>query len=337
MTLLGDIDNEQIITDLRQANLRLQRQLVHAKAKTDALVDATLVGARDAMLSLGPVLPTPKPAADRRKRDGEVALWHLTDWQGAKVTASYNSEVMRERVLRFCDTAAKITDIQRADHPVRSCVIAYGGDMIEGLFNYAAQLWEIDASLFGQFATVSRLLVDVTRRALAIYDTVHVVAEWGNHGRIGSKRAEVPRADNVDRMCYEMARQLLAGETRLSWDDCPDDIQHIEVGNYRALLIHGDEVGRNGFASRNTIVNHGNRWRSGAHRWEFTDIYVGHYHVHGEESLANGEGSVYWTGSTESDNRYAGDTLASSALPSQRLHFIDPAAGRVTSTHKVWL
>lgn len=36
-------------------------------------------------------------------------------------------------------------------------------------------------------------------------------------------------------------------------------------------------------------------------------------------------------------NRYARDTMASSAIPSQRLHFIDPDAGHVTASYKVWL
>lgn len=332
-TLVEFEENEQ----LRRINRQLQGQLVRAKHKTEDLVEATRSGARDAMLSYGPVPPVAAPAKDTRKHSGEVALWHLSDWQGAKLTTSYNSEVMVERVMRFCDRAGKITAIQRADHPVRECVILFGGDMVEGLFNFPTQPFEIDQTIFGQYVTVSRLLVDVVRRVLADHDRVTVFAEWGNHGRIGSKRSAVPRADNIDRMCYELARQLLAGEKRLVWEDCPEDIQHVEIGAYRALLIHGDEIGRNGFASRNTIVNHVNRWRSGAHRWVFRDVYVGHYHTHYEDAMANGEGSVFGTGSTESDNRYAGDNLASSALPSQRLHFVDPEAGHVTAQYKVWV
>ena len=53
--------------------------------------------------------------------------------------------------------------------------------------------------------------------------------------------------------------------------------------------------------------------------------------------MANGEGSIFQTGSTESDNRYARDTMASSAIPSQRVHFVDPNKGRVTAQHKVIL
>jgi len=322
---------------LREANVRLQQQLVKAKDRTATLVEVTRQAAFDAMLALGPVDLVEAPPTDLREGSEEVALWHLTDWQGAKQTTSYDSNVMRERVLSFCDRAEKITLMQRAHHPVRRCLIALGGDMVEGLFNFPTQPFEIDQTIFGQYVTVSRLIVDVVRRALSIYESVTVVGEWGNHGRIGSKRSAVPLSDNFDRMTYELSRQLLSDESRVTWHDSAEDIQRIEIGAYRALLMHGDEVGRNGFASRNTIVQHCNRWRSGAYPWEFRDVYVGHYHVHGEESLANGEGAVYWTGSTESDNRYAGVNLASSAVPSQRLHFIDPVAGRVTSQHKVWL
>lgn len=329
-------EETQQIEDLRRALETTQRQLAKARAKTDELVAATIQAAYDAQLALGGVKP-PTKRAPSKKKGGETALWHLTDWQGGKKTTSYDSTVMRDRVLRFCDKAAAITELQRADHPVDEVVIMLGGDMIEGLFNFPTQSWEVDSSLFGQYVTVSRVLVEAVQFALAEYSTVRVVGEWGNHGRIGSKRDNVPRADNLDRMTYELARQLLAGDSRLTWEDSPSDIQQVEIGNYRALLIHGDEVGRNGFASPATIVQHVNRWRSGAYPWEFRDVFIGHYHTHAEWAMANGEGAVYQTGSTESDNRYAGVMLAASAIPSQRLHFVDPVKGRTTAQYKVFV
>ena len=325
------------VKELRQAMLRLQKQLKQSKERNEDLVFATRQAAYDAMLTFGKIPPVPAVTIDKRKAKGEVALWHMTDWQGAKRTVSYNSEIMRKRVLEFAEKAVRITDIQRADHPVKEVTIAFGGDMVEGLFNFPSQAFEIDSTLFEQYVNVSRLCVDVVRFALANYEKVTVVPEWGNHGRIGSKRDNVPRSDNFDRMCYELAHQLLQGEKRLVWQDCPEDIQRIEIGNYRALLIHGDEVGRNGFASPGAIVQHANKWRSGSYPWEFRDVYIGHYHTHAEWSKANGLGAVYQTGSTESDIRYAGVMLAASATPSQRLHFIDPVKGRVTAAYKVWL
>lgn len=335
--LTPPVEEPADVKALRSALRRAQTQLAAAKDRTEHLTEVVRQASMDAMLALGPVPPVKAPAKDRRTTREEVALWVMTDWQGAKKTQSYDSNVMRERVLRFTDKAVDITNIQRAHHPVKRCTVAFGGDMVEGLFNFPTQAFEIDATIFEQYVNVSRLLVDVVRVALANYESVDVIAEWGNHGRIGSKRDAVPRSDNFDRMSYELARQLLSGEKRLTWNDSPDDIQRIEIGNYRALLLHGDEVGRNGYASPMTIVNHVTRWASGAYPWEFRDAYIGHYHTHAEWPLPNGRGSVYQTGSTESHNNYAGIMLAASATPSQRLHFIDPVKGRVTAAYKVWL
>ena len=331
------IESEEV-GELRRALMRLQKQLLQTKQRTDDLVEVTRQAAYDAMLAMGPINPVKAPEVSKgNKKKPEVALWHLTDWQGAKKTPSYNSEVMQQRVMSFTEKAVKITDIMRADHPVNDCVILFGGDMIEGLFNFPSQAHEIDQTLFGQYVTVSKLIVEVVQYALTNYNKVTVVPEWGNHGRIGSKRDNVPRSDNFDRMCYELARQLLQGEKRLTWQECPEDIQRVEIGNYRALLIHGDEIGRNGFASPGAIVQHIARWQSGSYNWQFRDTYIGHFHTHNEWALPNGLGSVYQTGSTESENRYAGVMLAASATPSQRLHFVDPVKGRVTAAYKVWL
>lgn len=322
---------------LRAANRRLQSQLATAKERLEDLVAATLQGARDAYLSLPARVPLPTPSAGPAKGKPEGAIWHLTDWQGGKLTPSYSMDVLRSRVTTYWRKAARITEIQRAAHPVRQCLVMFGGDMIEGLFQFPRQPFEIDASLFGQWAAVSRLCIETVEAALAIYPEVRVIGEWGNHGRIGSKRDAVPRADNLDRMAYEHARQMLAARERLIWQDCPEDIQRIKMGNYRALLIHGDEAGRHGYVSAQTMVQHVNRWRSGAYPWPFRDVYVGHYHRHAEEPLANGEGAVYWTGSTESDNRYAREQSAASARPSQRLHFVDLEEGRVSAQYKIHL
>lgn len=323
--------------ELRKAIERLQRQLQQAKDRSSRLVDAVREGSYDAFLSLGKLMPAVPPKPDRRKHKAEVAMWVLTDWQGAKLTPSYNSDIMRARVLKFVDTARRITEIQRADHPVKECVVVFLGDLLEGLFQFPTQPFEVDQTIFGQYVTVSRLMVDVVRQALTIYEKVTVVAEWGNHGRIGSKRDSVPRSDNFDRMCYELARQLLQEEPRLVWADCPEDIQRIEIGNYRALAFHGDEIGRNGYASPTTLVNWLVRQQSGAYPWPFLDGYCGHYHQNQEWALPGNGGRLFMTGSTESDNRYASVGMAASAVPSQRLHFVDPAKGRVTSQHVVWL
>jgi hypothetical protein len=331
-------DSQVQLEELRSANLRLQRQLAAAKERVEDLVAATLQGAHDGYLVV-PRSEIPKPPRSASKGKAEVALWHLTDWQGGKRTTSYNSEVMRRRVRLFWEKARQITEIQRGHHPVDEAVLLFGGDMIEGVMIFPRQAFEIDSTLHTQWETVSQLVLETVEFALSIYSRVRVISEWGNHGRFGSKRDNVPRADNVDRMVYAHARARLRERAlgdRLQWEDSAEDIQRVQIGNYRALLIHGDEVGRLGFVAAQTMIQHVNRWVAGAYPWEFRDCYVGHYHRHAEEPLASG-GAIYWSGSPESDNRYAREQLAAGGEPTQRLHFIDPDKGRVSSQHKIYL
>jgi hypothetical protein len=334
----NEFDGAERLRELVSLNTRLQRQLRQAKDRESNLVAAVMQGAREGFLMAGPMPKVKGPRPDTRAHNPEVALWDLGDWQGGKQTLTYDSKIMRERVLKYVDIAEKITSIHRSDHPVRECYIIFGGDMIESLFQFPSQVYEVDSTIFEQYATVSRLIIEVVQRALSIYERVEVCAEWGNHGRIGSKRDAIPRSDNFDRMCYEFARTLLGSqEGRLHWEDCPEDIQRLQIGNYRAIVLHGDEIGRNGFASPNTIATHVAKWQSGAYPWEFRDAYLHHFHNHMEMSLPNGKGSVYFNGSTESSNRYALEQMAAAAIPSQRLHFIDPDEGRVTEVRKIWL
>jgi hypothetical protein len=334
--LEAEVLENQAHEETKAALNRALVQLRRARAKTEDLVDAVYRAASDAIVA-NPAKPTTKPKADSRKKGIEAALWHLSDWQGAKVTTSYNRDVMWQRVHTYVDKVQRITEIQRTDHPVNHATILFGGDMVEGLFNFPTQPFEVDATLFEQWVSVSRLLGEVVQRALGFNDTVEVIPEWGNHGRIGSKRDAVPRSDNVDRMCYETARQLLSHEKRLVWKDCPEDIQRVEIGNYRALSMHGDETGRNGYTSKTTFLGYLNRLKAGAYPWPFLDVYTGHRHTHDEMAMSDGIGAWYQTGSTESDNRYARDGLGASAHPSQRLHFVNPELGRVTAQYKVWL
>lgn len=337
MSIEEQLHRESELEELRRALRAAHDANTRYRLKSDELKQALADAAEKAILAQGPLKPVPAPKLKRKPGRAEVALLHCTDWQASKVTPTYNTAVLGQRIELLKRKVTRLVEIQRADHPVDECVLMFGGDLLEGLFNYPAQLWQIDASLFDQWAGTAKLAGDLTRHLLGLFNHVTVVAEWGNHGRLGSKRAEVPKNDNADRMVYEHARMMLRDEPRLTWTDCPDDVQQVEIGNYRALLIHGDEIGRGGFASPMTIVRHADRWASGAWPWPFRDVYLGHYHTHSSWAMANGTGTVYQTGSTESDNRYARDTMAASAVPSQRLHFIDPDKGRVTAEYKVYV
>lgn len=338
---LTEFEEFDDVDELRKQLSAARTKIRRLRKEDEHYVEAIIEGVREAVVSLGKLPPVPAPKVSTGNGKPEVALWHLTDWQGSKVTTSYNTEVMRKRIRLFCDKADRLTAIQRADHPVKECVILFGGDLMEGLFNFPQQVFEVDATLFEQLCIASQLVGEVVRRAQGIYEKVDVIFEWGNHGRIGDKRAAVPRADNMDRIIAELAKAWLSGPDfklpgRLTWRADEEDMHHFAIGNYEALLIHGDEIGRNGTTSITTIIKHVTGWKAGAYDKPFQDVYSGHLHSSKDIELPDG-GMFYQSGSPETDNRYAGVSMAAASLPTQRLHFIDPRKGRVTAQYRVSL
>jgi hypothetical protein len=337
-------NNDPQIVELRNALFNTQKQLAKVKKNRDDFTAAVVQAAHDAMLSAGAIPPVPAPAKDTRTKKAEVALLHSTDWQLGKQTLTYDTKECERLVKQSVDKTIMLANIHRADHPVKEVVVMLGGDIVENTTIFPSQVYEVDSDIMAQFTEASRIIIEIVRILLANFEKVTVICEPGNHGRIG-KIGELPKDINWDKLTYMFAGQALKDEKRLTWQMSKEDIQRVSIGNYKALLIHGDEI-RWGTAS--TIVRFADRWKSGAYKFfdevdkitkgfDFRDLYIGHYHQHQSWNMANGEGSVFMSGAVESGNRYARDLLASNGVPSQRLHFIDPEKGRVTSEHRLWL
>lgn len=313
---LDAVKNEN--DELRRALTASRLREIKAVRKTEDLVEAVYQAAHAAQLTLGRKPDIEAPARDKRRRKPEWALQHLTDWQYGKSTPSYSPTVAQARVHQFLTKALEISEIQREHHPVPNCAMALGGDMIEGVSIFPHQPWEVVADLFDQLFETAELLEQAVRFNLAHYEKVHVVAEWGNHGRLGKKDSGIKASDNMDRILYEIVRRRMVGEKRLTWEGTGDFYQKVEIGNYRAMLIHGDEIkGFGGNLPSYGIIRKANAWASGAVDFKFSDLYIGHYHNANNWTIANG-GRVFMTGSTESDNHYAREFVAATTNPSQR-------------------
>lgn len=340
MSLVDDAAAIDSADQLREANRRLLAKLEKAHASREELVDAVYRAAFDAAsgLTLSPVSP---PPTDRRtKARPEVAVAMLSDWQLGKKTPTYSSEVCEERVRLYADKLRRLADIQRADHPVRELRVWLLGDLVEGELIFPGQSHRIDASLYRQVAVDGpRILGDFLRAMLAAFDTVHVTAVIGNHGAIGGPvRREMHPESNADTMVYRIVEQVVKDE-RLTWDIADPMGERgwyaiDRIGNYSALLFHGDQV-RGGFA--------GFPWYGFGKKvqgWHqtigpFNDVAAGHWHQ--PASFPLNEVVVRVNGSTESDNTYALEQLASAGRPCQWLYFVDPDKGRVTAEYRVWL
>lgn len=341
---LSDRETEEPDTEeavrLRQTIQRLMRQLDDAKNKKAELVEAVRAAAYDAAQGVT-LPPVPKPARDQRRRDAEVAIAHMTDWQLAKRTKTYNSDVCAERIERYADKLIKITDIQRADHPVRELRVYLTGDLVEGELIFPGQAHLIDASLYQQVLTNGPTILGGFLRKMALhFDKVHVVGVIGNHGAIGGPaRRDMHPESNADTMMYEATRMVLRDEPRITWapNFTPGERHWYAVdyiGDTGFLLFHGNQV-KGGFGGY-PWYGFGKKlqgWKMTLDEdWQYA--MCGHYHTPVRMYL---NGLTMWAGgSTESGNTYAQEQLAAAGEPCQWLLFAGKD-GKVTSEHLIHL
>jgi hypothetical protein len=317
--------------ELAQTCAHLQRQLARAKGKSADLVAAVERAALESASIAGRGKAVKAPKRDKRP-GGEVALLHLTDWQLGKQTESYDTEVCRLRVMTAVAKVLRLTEIQRAAHPVDEIHVMLGGDLIENVTIFKMQPFEVDSSATMQVFAAATLIESVLLTLLENFERVVVHEVRGNHGRIGLK-GETP--DNWDRVVGRIVRERLI-DPRLAWE-APDNWYAIgEIGEYRFLLVHGDQVKSfGGNTPAFGIIRKATAWSSGVlEGWD--DLYLGHYHHVSQFQIPNG-GRVFMTGSTESGSEYAREFVSAKGKASQRLHFVDPRAGRVTAEYVIWL
>ena len=312
------IQLESNLIELKKALLHSQRAEAKAKFKTANLIDAVYEAAANSLLST----PRPKiipPVKDTRKGKPEVALVHLTDWQAGKKTVSYDIPALSSRIEEMIKKVLSLTEIQRAHHPVRECVVMLGGDMVEGVSIFPGQQYEIGAHLYEQMFEVVRIIEGAIRSLAQSFEKMTVVCEFGNHGRLG-KKGEMPAGDNIDRMAYQIAANNCKDIKHVKWQMSDDWYQIFHIGKYKVLLVHGDEIGSFG-----NILRKVSAWSTGVVE-PFNDCYMGHFHTPTALTMANG-GRIFVTGSPESHNEYARTFIAAVGKPSQRIHFVDQIKG----------
>lgn len=335
-----EVQASQTVDELKAKNIRLARQLHETKHKQADYLSTLWSAVTDSIN--GQVIRPVKAPPVRKAGTGkpEVAIALLSDLQTGKITPTYNSKICAERVARYADKIIELTRIQEKDHPVRKCVVAGLGDMVEGVDIFPGQQWLIDSTLYTQLLdTTPVIVVDFIRRLLTYFDEVVLEAVDGNHGRIGRKGQYGPM-DNADRMVYRIVQMMLRDEPRFSMNMTDPEGERnwyriMELGNYRALLFHGDQIKPTMGFPYYGLGKKIQGWGSGGlgPGVEFTDAFLGHWHQ--AASIPLNHLDVYVNGSTESSNTFAQEYLAAQSLPKQWLLFCNPEKGRITATYKV--
>jgi hypothetical protein len=348
MGIAGDVKAQQEIARLKSHGARLLRQLDDAKRIKESMVAAVYKAARDAAESVDyePVKP---PTRDRRDEAPETAVVLMSDWQLAKKTPTYSTAICAKRVDEHITKVMRLTDIQRADRPIKKCVVALGGDMVEGELIFPGQEYRIDGSLFRQVMLDGpEILGNALRRLLNYFEEVEVHDVIGNHGALGGPvRKSYHPESNADAMMYHATWAQLKGETRLKWTPTyiPGErawYKVFQIGRNGYFLFHGDQMRGGGFAGipMYGFIRAMMAWAAGAIPEPFRFAFCGHWHAMWSIPLMQtheGLPRLLWVnGSTESGNEWLREELKAQSPPGQFMFFAHERRG-ITSEHRIWL
>lgn len=328
-------------SELKVSYTKLIQEYEKLKSKEDHLAEAVYRAVKDEINSHNTrYVPVQKPTHDKRKGGEEVAVAVLADWQLAKVTPDYNSLVCEERIERYAEKVIQLTEIQRQDHPVKHIHIWCLGDIVEGELIFPGQSFLIDGGLYRQITVDGpRIMKNFISKMLENFETVTFVGVIGNHGAIGGRgRRDHDPETNADRMLYRIMQLIFEKEKRIKFV-IPDGRGERNwygidtIGNYKSLLIHGDQ-----FGSLSTFYSFQKKvygWKVGAIQEHFDDVYCGHFHTPTKMTFNTVQFRI--SGSPESTNTYAMESLAAIGRPSQPLMFVHPEKGIVTAEYNCWL
>lgn len=329
--------------ELKVAYAKLLAEYQKVKSKQDDIANAVYQAVKDSIVQQEPVKMNKDftPVKGKKSlKDEEVAIAVLADWQLAKVTPDYNSSVCEERIERYADKIIQLTNIQRADHPVNEIRIWALGDIVEGELIFPGQSFLVDGGLYRQVTVDGpRIMSKFINKMLENFEKVTFVGVIGNHGAIGgrSRRDHDPET-NADRMLYRIVQLMYEKEKRIQFhipDGRGDRNWYAidKVGNYKSLLIHGDQF--SGLSTMYSFQKKVYGWKVGAIQEEFDDVYCGHFHTPTKMTFNTVQFRI--SGSPESTNTYAMESLAAIGCPSQGLMFVHPEKGIVTAEYTCWL
>ena len=342
MTLLDDAKEHQAEEDTKAALNRALRALQKAKASKEEMVAAVYRAVDDNLkaLTFG---ATTKPPADRRKAEDETAIITFSDLQLGQVTSSYNSEIAEQRVQQYADKIIRLTELQRASHPIRRAKLYLLGDLIEGELIVPSHPHQVDSSVYAQVALNGpRILGDFIRRMLETFEAVDVVSVPGNHGDVGGPARKMYNPEtNFDRMLSSILRSIFeaSGEKRVTFT-VPEGYGRSSwyavdyVGDVGFMLWHGHQARRTSSSSHLPFYKLVMGWRSGAIPEPFTISICGHHHT--PTFLTMNSVNHYINGTFASDSEYAVERLASNSRAAQWLLFARPGRG-VTASYLVTL
>jgi len=248
------------------------------------------------------------------------------------VASAYNPAIFLTRLAHLESSVQEIL----GDHPVRELVILLAGDIVHGQLCHSLED-DLTLPIATQVDLALHSLVHLIGRLAALVPKVEIHSVAGNHGRWpGAKKVPTDRRwSNLDTILAQALQALCSAKfNNVHFDERISSRRIIDVGDFRILLLHGDQL-RGGTYAAAGIQKEISRWllRSVQQGQRPPDLLVaGDKHI--SAALPVGFADAIINGSFVGEDVFSQNFNPSH--PSQTLFFVRPQIGR-TETHVIRL
>jgi hypothetical protein len=190
------------------------------------------------------------------KADEGVAVYCTGDWHYAervdpdKVSYlnEYNPDIARERLHRLAQRTLKLIDKERGAAKIETLVISFGGDLMTG-FLHEDQMESNWLHPIEECRAIKRCMKEKIDFFLnhGGFKKIHVVCNFGNHGRTTAKRrTNVAAENNYEWGAYHDVAEYYAKEPKIQWSIARGVHIIADVMDHDIRFMHGDDISYRG-------------------------------------------------------------------------------------------
>jgi len=305
--------------------------------KALSLVDRLVEGARDmAPVSYQAAPPVIPPKVRHSDSTPQSAVLHFSDSHVGLVVrptqtsgfGGYNFSTFLDRLAYLEDSIRSIVT-NHTNTPLDELVIVWGGDMVNGSLEHAAEAGQ-ENTVFAQVFGCAHALGQFVRNIASNFLTVRCFGVAGNHGRWANQK-KMPtsnRYSNLDSFVYAMVEALTRDVQNIQWTLDEQPVADFQVQEHRFLCLHGD-VWKGGDRALGLPAHAiGRQLSASAQLYAKAGLvppaYILSGHLHRQFEIPTSSGAVLINGGWPGVDTYSLAAAFTPVDPSQRFFFVHP-------------
>lgn len=238
----------------------------------------------------------------------------FSDLHGGRKTATFNSNVLVERLARLGVEVDKFAREMSSDYAINELVILALGDWALGeRLGYQVNVEEVERFIYEQ---IFELIVPYTSEwlldRLKTFPTIRFFGVRGNHGELGRFQST---SANWDSFIYKVIEQRLINQERIKFDIAIREFYKLaKIQDASFLCVHGEQFATKQGSPETSVTSKVLRWRASM---PFTFTHVAYGHVHSRRVYQVGDIMCYGNGTFLSDDEWVREELGLAGSCSQ--------------------